>query len=134
MTLFMLDTNTVSDLIRGQAAVAKRLRATAPTDVCISAITAGELYFGLARRPEASRLRRVVEELLARVEIIPWTDDVARTYGRARAALSGKGTPMSDLDMLIAAHALDAGATLVTRDRSFAGKLAGLRVANWALA
>lgn len=56
MTRYMLDTNTVSHLLKKHPAVARRVVAAPITSLCISAITQGELLVGLARRPDATAL------------------------------------------------------------------------------
>jgi len=99
--------------------------------VFISAITAGELAFGLARRPEALALKAAVTEFLRRVEVLPWDQAVASTYGLLRAQLQSLGTPLSPLGTQIAAHALHAQAVLVSSDRAFT-QVPSLLVENWA--
>ena len=98
--------------------------------VCISAITAGELAFGLAKRPQAMALRQAVSEFLRRVEVMPWDDAVAQTYGTLRAELNKNGRPLAALDLQIAAHALHLKATLVSNDKAFA-QVGGLVVEDW---
>ena len=71
MISHMLDTNMVSHLMRGHPAVARRLTALPMASLCISAITHGELMFGLAKRPEARRLHAAVHEFLLCVDILP---------------------------------------------------------------
>lgn len=118
--LYLLDTNTVSHLIKRHPQVTQRLLAVPMHQVCLSAITAGELAFGLAKRPEAVALKAAVDEFLRRVEVLPWDEAVAQTYGTLRAQMQSKGTPLAPLDMQIAAHALHLKATLVSSDRAFA--------------
>jgi tRNA(fMet)-specific endonuclease VapC len=74
---YLLDTNIVSYLIRGHPAVSRRIVQVPMSQLFISAITEGELLFGIARRPEATRLREAVNEFLLRVEAIPWSRDAA---------------------------------------------------------
>lgn len=119
MTRYLLDTNTVSHLIKGQPRVGARVVATPMASLCISAITEGELLFGLAKRPDAKRLHLVVREFLQRVDVLAWNSAVAQHYGTVRADLEQRGKSLSPLDLLIAAHALQANATLVTNDRAF---------------
>lgn len=128
--LYLLDTNTVSHLIKRHPQVTQHLLAVPMHSVCISAITAGELAFGLAKRPEAVALKAAVIEFLRRVEVLPWDAAVAQTYGALRAQMQSKGTPLAALDMQIAAHALHANATLVTSDRAFL-HIDQLLVENW---
>lgn len=115
----MLDTNTVSHIMRGHPAVTARLTAAPIASLCISAITEGELLFGLARRPQATRLQRVVEEFLRRMDVLPWDRTSAARYGTTRAALQARGLVLSPLDLLIAAHAQSVDAVLVRSDRTF---------------
>jgi tRNA(fMet)-specific endonuclease VapC len=115
----MLDTNTVSHLVKAHPAVARRVVDQPMASLCISAITEGELLFGLAKRPDASRLHLVVRELLRRVDVMPWNSEIAERYGALRADLVRLGKGLALLDLLIAAHALGLGAVLVTSDQAF---------------
>ncbi|HEY1935640.1 MAG TPA: type II toxin-antitoxin system VapC family toxin [Acetobacteraceae bacterium] len=126
----MLDTNAVSHLLRQHPAVSQRVVATPMASLCLSAITAGELLFGLAKRPEAVRLRRAVRELLRRVDVLPWDNNVAERYGSLRADAENGGTTLGPLDLLIAAHAQAVGAVLVTNDQTFR-RVARLTVEDW---
>ncbi len=117
--LYLLDTNTVSYLIKRHPQVTQHLLAVPMHSVCISAITAGELAFGLAKRPEAVALKAAVNEFLRRVEVLPWDAAVAQTYGALRAQMQSKGKPLAALDMQIAAHAVHVNASLITSDHAF---------------
>ena len=130
MTRYLLDTNTVSHLIRQHAAVALRVVAAPMASLCISAITEGELLYGLARRPDATRLRAVVQQFLLRVDVLPWDRGAAKRYGTLRALMESKGQTPAPLDMQIAAHAQSAGAVLVTSDRAFK-QITGLLLEDW---
>jgi tRNA(fMet)-specific endonuclease VapC len=129
---YLLDTNTASYLIRGNAPrVRERIASIAPADVLVSVVTEAELRFGVPRRPDATRLEVLVEEFLRFVEIKSWDSAAAHHYAELRATLERGGQPMGNLDMMIAAHALALGAVLATSDRAF-GRVKGLKVENWA--
>lgn len=130
MTLYMLDTNTVSHLVRGHAGVAGHVVAVPMANLCLSAITEGALAFGLAKRPDAHRLHTAVRELLKRIEVLPWDSAASWRYGALRKELERQGRPLGPLDLLIAAHALAAGAVLVTNDQAFA-QAPGLALEDW---
>ena len=98
--------------------------------VGISAVTEAELRFGAARKPGATRLHLAIEEFLIRVEILAWDSPAARQYALIRSSLEGTGSPMGNLDMMIAAQALAAGAALVTHDRVF-HRIRQLRIEDW---
>lgn len=127
----MLDTNIASFIIKGpNEAIRARLRALPLTSTCISAVTEGELRYGLAKKPEATALREAVASFLRHVEVLPWDSAAAAAYGDLRAGLEAKGTPIDNLDTLIAAHALATGCTLATNDKAFV-RVPGLVVEDW---
>jgi len=131
MKRYMLDTNTVSHLIKGHPAVVQRVVAAPMASLCVSAITEGELLFGLANRPGAKRLHLAVREFLLRVDVLPWDSATAEHYGVVRADMARQGKVLAPMDLLIATHALSVGAVLVTNDRAFS-QIANLHIENWA--
>jgi tRNA(fMet)-specific endonuclease VapC len=132
MKQYMLDTNTVSHLIKRHPVVAARVTEVPMTALCISAITGGELMFGLAKVPSAERLHQAVTEFLRRVDVLPWDGLAMRRYGTVRADMERQGKALGSLDMLIAAHALETGSVLVTNDRAF-GRVADLALQDWTI-
>lgn len=127
---YMLDTNTVSFLLRQNAKVIMRIVETPLSALCMSVITEGELLYGLAKRPDATRLHAAVHEVLRRVDVLPWSRLAAQRYGTVRAVMENKGKVLAPLDMQIAAHALGAGVSLVTNDRAFK-QVPGLALEDW---
>jgi len=128
---YLLDTNTASYIIKGNVrGVRERLLKVPMSRLLISAVTEAELLYGAARKRESVRLKTAVDEFLLRVDSLPWDSDAARRYADLRAALKLAGTPMGNLDMMIAAHALAAEAILVTNDRSFR-RLKHLKIEDW---
>jgi len=126
----MLDTNMVSHLIKAHPDVARHVVAVPMASLCISAITEGELLFGLAKRPEAKRLNIAVREFLLRIDVLPWDSAIAERYGTVRAYVEEQGRILAPLDLLIATHALSVGAVLVTNDRAF-GQVTDLHLEDW---
>jgi tRNA(fMet)-specific endonuclease VapC len=132
MTAWMLDTNIASHVIKGnQPEIIKRLVSLPMEDIVISSITEGELLYGLAKRGYPKALSERVRQFLLRVDVLPWDHDVTRAYGDLRAACKAKGVTLVPLDMMIAAHAVAADATLVTRDKAFARVPMSLRIDDW---
>jgi len=130
--MIFLDTDSASSIIRGDS---KRLdamvRSIPPREVCISAITRAELLYGLARKPEAVRLHEAVRAFLARVRSLPWTNEAASHYAIIRTYLEEKGSPIGNMDQLIAAHARSAGVALVTNNAKHFERVPDLKVLNW---
>lgn len=129
--LYLLDTNTVSYIVKGSnPTVDKHLAKVPISRVTISSITEGELLYGIARKPEASRLQVIVNAFLQHVTILPWDSKAAQEYGNLRAILEQKGHPMGNLDTMIAAHALALKAVLVTSDRAFS-RIKKIKIEDW---
>jgi tRNA(fMet)-specific endonuclease VapC len=128
---YLLDTMIASYIIKGNSpAVDQRLESVSMAQLAISAVTEGELRYGAARLPDATRLHAAIEDFFLRVTILPWDSEAARHYGQLRAALERKGHPIGNLDTMIAAHALAVGAVLVTNDRAFS-RIKKLEVEDW---
>jgi tRNA(fMet)-specific endonuclease VapC len=131
--LHMLDTDTASYLIKGKSpAIEAKLAALVPSDVCISVMTRAELQYGLKRLPADHRLHLAVRQFLKIVRILPWNADAADWYADIRHQLVSSGQTIGDMDMMIAAHSLSAGAVLVTNNtRHYERIEAPLILENW---
>lgn len=129
--LYLLDTNIVSHFIKDPAGrIGRRVLREGDQAVATSIIVAAELRFGVELK-QSLRLAAQVEEALSRLTVLPLEDDADRHYARVRAELQRRGTPIGGNDLLIAAHALTLGATLVSDNvREFA-RVDGLPVENW---
>jgi tRNA(fMet)-specific endonuclease VapC len=128
---YLLDTNIASYAIkRNVPRVRAALLSVPMAEVGVSVVTEAELRFGVARKGAAAQLKLAVEEFLVRVEILPWDSEAAQHYAALRSVLEASGTPMGNLDLMIAAHALAIGATLVTHDRVFR-HVKSLKIEDW---
>lgn len=128
---YLLDTNIVSDLVRNpQGQVAQRIRRVGEQWVCTSIIVASELRYGAAKR-QSPRLTTQLDAVLGALEVVPFESPADATYGALRARLEGAGRPIGGNDLLIAAHALALGYTMVSdNEREFA-RIPGLPHENW---
>jgi len=131
--VYLLDSNMVGYIASDRSPAARRTmnRLAGNSFIATSAIVEGEARYGLARKPEATRIRASVEALLLGIGILPWDSAAARSYGALRARLAAAGTPLSTIDTLIAAHAISLGAILVTHDGAFK-QVQGLSIVDWA--
>jgi tRNA(fMet)-specific endonuclease VapC len=130
----MLDTNTVSYILKAKSPAAiHRLSGLKPNEeVCISAITEAELWYGLHRTAAGQARHSDLDEFILHVPVMPWRTEEAHTYGILRAAQEAAGRSLAPHDMLIAAHAITLGAVLASSDRDFR-QVAGLPgLENWA--
>lgn len=131
--LWMLDTNTVSYIVRGKspAARAKLYKLQGDEIGCISVITEAELRYGTSKQAPGSARLAALTALFDKLRILPWGSAEALVYGDLRAKLERAGRVLGNLDMLIAAHAISTNATLVTRDKAFAQVTDMHPPANW---
>lgn len=121
----------MSHALRGHPGVDRQLATLDSADWCISAITRAELRYGLALRPEATRLAAVVGAFLETARCLPWDAEAADRHGELRALLRSAGRPIGPYDELIAAHALSVGAVMVTANLRHLARVPGLRVVSW---
>ncbi len=132
--LHMLDTDIAIYVIKdyGGVHVSDKLKALRPDELCVSALTRGELLFGLKKLPASSRLHIGVKKFLNAVQVLPWPIEGAEFYAEIRYELTMTGNLIGELDMLIASHAIVADAVLVTNNtRHFKRIKLPLMMANW---
>lgn len=128
---YLLDTNILSDLVRNpRGVVATRIADAGEDIVCTSIVVASELRYG-AVKSGSSRLKDRVDLLLSALEILPLEAPVDRCYAQLWHRLTRKGTPIGPNDLLIAAHAIAVGLTVVTANTGEFSRVKGLAVDNW---
>lgn len=131
--IWLLDTNTIiyAQYVGGR--VRERLDEVSQRGrVVTSVLVIAELFYGAAKsaRPEANR--RKVEEVIRAVEVVPITIGSAARFGALKQDLGTRGRVKADIDLHIAATAIEEGATLVTNDGALlAGDIEGLVAENW---
>ena len=127
----MLDTDTVSFALRGKGEVGERLLERAPSELCISVVTLAELRYGADHR-RSKKLHALIDAFVRSVSVAPFDAAAATAFGVLAAELMGVGTPIGQLDTMIAAHALSLSVTLVTNNTKHYSKVPNLRIDNWA--
>lgn len=131
MTLYMLDTNIISDLVKNpQGRAAKRIARVGEDNICTSIIVAAELRYGCAKRG-SKRLLKAVEDILSEMAVLPFDVPADAEYGGIRSGLEAAGRLIGSNDLLIAVHACTARATLVTANTDEFSRVRGLRIENW---
>ena len=116
---YLLDTNQVVYYLRQEQRVVDDLQSRKQEGLAVSIIFVAELYEGVFRASDPQEAERLLQDFLSEVTILNVDEGVARIFGQERARLRLAGTPLSDLDLLIAATALHHGLTLLTADLAF---------------
>lgn len=98
----------------------------------ISSMTLAELYYGTEASAAYDKNLSSLQNLLTILDIMPFESSAAVHYGKIRAYLRRRGTPIGTMDMLISAHALALGVTLVTNNVREFERVPGLIIENWA--
>ncbi len=129
---YLLDTDTCIYALKQNRAVLQRLLSESRADLGISVITEAELRTGAAKSSTPAKTLKRVENFLAPLAIAEFTSADAEAYALVRAKLERAGTPIGPLDTLIAAQAVARRLTLVSNNEREFGRVAGLRVENWA--
>jgi tRNA(fMet)-specific endonuclease VapC len=131
---YILDTNTLSFLMKGDPDVAGELLSKPRTDVLVPQTVVAEIEYGLSRMSRSKkldRLRQRFDSFMSELPRADWSDEVSRTFGQTKAALERKGMRLEDFDVAVAAHALALGATLVTDNTEHMKRIRGLDLENW---
>lgn len=128
---FMLDTNTCIFMMKQIPEVVRRFRSVQSSGAAISSITLAELEFGVSKSKAFEQNQKALIAFSTIVEILPFDIQASAEYGRIRATLEKKGTPIGALDTLIAAHAKSRGLTLVTNNTRDFNRVDGLTIEDW---
>jgi tRNA(fMet)-specific endonuclease VapC len=126
----MLDTDTVSHIVRKHPSVIGKLIKHEEDEICISAITYAEIYYGLEKKGSV-RLFNEIMPIMGKFTMVDFGGSQSELYGKIRLGLEKSGTPLGDMDTLIAASALAVGAILVSHNVKHFSKIKGLKIEDW---
>ncbi|MEK6764597.1 MAG: type II toxin-antitoxin system VapC family toxin [Nitrospirota bacterium] len=106
-------------------------KAEAVDDIGISSVTVAELEYGASKSRHPTKNRLALDQFISPLDVAAFDRDAATAYGRLRANLEQKGTPIGAMDLLIAAHALSLRVRLITNNAREFRRVPGLRIENW---
>jgi tRNA(fMet)-specific endonuclease VapC len=130
--MLMLDTNICIYILKQKPPeVLKRFLSYQVGDITISAITLAELRYGVAKSLYREKNAKALDEFILPLEVLPFDEEVTKSYGEIRAALEKAGTPIDSMDLMIAAHAVSLGVTLVTSNTKEFNRISKLKVVDW---
>jgi len=130
--IYLPDTNAwIAYVNPGDSPVKSEFRAHPPADIAFCAVVKAELLYGAYRSTRREDNLRLLTSLFQLFKSLPFDDAAADTYGRIRADLTARGTPIGPNDLMIAAIALAHHLTLVTHNIREFGRVEGLHLEDW---
>jgi len=131
---YVLDTNAVSALMKGNGQVIERLKQGDRTEVGIPHPVIAEISYGIERLPRSKRrdsLTRRFELLKEEIQRVEWSDKVSQAFGTIKATLERRGERIEDFDAAVAAYAIAEGAVLVTANLKHMLRVPDLEIEDW---
>ncbi len=130
--MFLLDINICNYIIdKNPRSVVERIMHYKPNQIMLSAISIGELEYGVSKGKNRERNRIALIDFASGFDIVPFTDSDAEIFGIIRADLERKGQTIGSYDMQIAAQAISRGLALVTNTTNEFERIKGLKLENW---
>jgi tRNA(fMet)-specific endonuclease VapC len=126
---FLLDSNAVIAIMKGNSAVHTRLKQHRPVDFALPSIVMHELYYGACKSERKTENLARLDQL--QFPVLEFDREDAVAAGEIRAALASLGQPIGAYDVLIAGQALCREITLISRNVREFSRVEGLLLENW---
>jgi len=132
--LYLPDTNVWIRHLNPAASMAKQRLATFhPSQIRLCDVVKAELYYGAFKSNRCEANLAVLNKLFMSFDSFPFDAEAAYVFGKIRADLARKGTPIGPYDLQIAAIALVNNCTLVTHNTDEFLRVTGLKLEDWEL-
>jgi tRNA(fMet)-specific endonuclease VapC len=130
--MYMLDTNMCIYIIKKRpTGLLEKFNSIPQNRLCISVVTYAELQYGIERSSSKKMNQTIIDDFVSHLAVLPWDMDAARQYGKIRSNLEKEGTPIGNMDLLIAAHALSQKCTIVSNNLREFKRVKNLKYENW---
>jgi len=132
--VFIFDTDIYTNVMKKipSKKLIDRLKKVPRKDQFTTAITIGEVFYGIMKSSNMLRLLKLFEAiLLPRVTILPFDFLAGKKYGEIRSLLEKQGTPLEHADLQIASIALSRNMTLITGNIRHFKRVPNLKIENW---
>lgn len=127
--LYLIDTDWVIHWLHGVRRVMDRVDQLRPDGIAISVISLAELYDGVFGGTDPAAKEQELLDFLARgIASVELDAATATLFARERSRLRRAGSPIGDLDLLIAATALRHNLTLLSNNRRHFQRINGLNL------
>jgi len=132
--MYMLDTNICIYVLKKRpTAVLDKFDKVRKHQIYISIVTYAELKFGVEKSLSKKMNQEILNEFVARLQILLWDEEAANHYAKIRYYLESQGKPIGNMDLMIASHARSRGYILVTNNVKEFNRVPELKLENWIL-
>ena len=125
---YLIDTDWVIHHLNGRQDIIQRLQALQAEGLGLSVIVLAELYEGVYYSRDAEQSEQKLNDFLESVTLVGMDEETAKIFGRERGRLRAAGMMIGDMDLLIAATALQYDLTLLTNNRNHFERIEGLHI------
>lgn len=130
--MYMLDTNMCIYIIKKRPiGLLEKFNSIPQNRLCISVVTYAELQYGIERSSSKKMNQKIIDDFVSHLAVLSWEMEAARQYGKIRSDLEKDGTPIGNMDLLIAAHALSKKCTIVSNNLKEFNRVKNLKCENW---
>ena len=129
---YMLDTNICIYAMKKQIPILRKFSQHGPEKLAISSLVAAELAFGVEKSQRSVENKKSLTLFLDSMNIVAWDESAMWHFAEHRKKLQQAGTPIGEIDLLLASQALAMDAVLVTNNTREFERIEGLKLENWA--
>ena len=131
--MYLLDTNICIYAMKDRYPfLTERLLTIHPDQIFVSSVTVGELEYGAAKSRWGEQTRLRMQMFISAFTVLPFSQSDAIVFGRIRAELAARGTPIGPYDMMIAAQGANRGLTVITHNTAEFSRISSLLLEDWA--
>ncbi len=132
---YLLDTCTISFLLKGNANVIGHIKNVKPSELAISSITILELEYGfkLTKSKHLDNLYSKWQRFLRSITVLDFSKETALVAANISASLKKAGLTIGAYDILIAATALSRNLICITNNISEFKRIEQLKVSDWSI-
>lgn len=128
---YLIDTDIIIYSLKGNTVVQNRFSLNENIPKAISVITYGELLYGAKKSKNVEKNLAVIYRIKELFPIIEVDKAVVETFSAVKVNIQKIGSPIDDMDLLIASTAMTMNCTLVTNNEKHFSKIKGLKIENW---
>jgi tRNA(fMet)-specific endonuclease VapC len=129
---YLLDTTTISDILKRNPSVLSQMNKVSPTEIYISTVSQYEIEYGFIKSPSSRRkFEKDLLTLYKEIGCIYLTTEIAKTAANVASQLKEKGKPIGLPDVLIAATGLVENMIVVTSNTKHFERIKNIELVDW---